>query len=83
MLFRSAETLNRMFKSPKPFIEFVLDEILSLYDLSNPKARESGMHEGIGYIKTLSAILQDKYKDYFAQRLGINQIGRASCRERV
>ena len=30
------------------------------------------MHEGVAYIKTLSAILQDRYKADFAQKLGIN-----------
>lgn len=66
------EELSDMIRTPKPFIEFVLDEILAGYNLGDPKAREAAMHEGIAYIKTLSAILQDKYKSYFAQRLGVN-----------
>jgi len=66
------ETLNNMFRDPKPFIEFVLEEMLSTYNLSDPKAKEAAMHEGVAYIKTLSAILQDKYKSDFAQQLGIN-----------
>ncbi len=64
--------LAEIFRKPQPFIEFVLDELLASYNLNDPKAKESSMHEGIAYIKTLSAILQDKYKNYFAQRLGIN-----------
>ncbi len=66
---RSKE-LADMFGSPKPFIEFVLDEILSLYDLTNPKAKESCMGEGVSYLKTLSPILQEEYKTYLASRLG-------------
>lgn len=66
------EELADMFRSPKPFIEFVLDEILSLYDLSDPKAKETSMQEAIAYLKTLSPMLQDRYKTYLAQRLGIN-----------
>jgi len=62
--------LATMFRSPKAFIEFVLDEILSLYDLRDPKAKETCMQDGIGYLKTLSPLLQEEYKTYLASRLG-------------
>jgi len=65
-----SEELANMFRDPKPFIEFVLDEILSLYDLSNPKEKESCMGEGVSYLKTLSPLLQEEYKTYLASRLG-------------
>jgi len=64
------EELGNMFRDAKPFIEFVLDEILSLYNLRDPKAKESCMQEGIAYLKTLSPILQEEYKTYLASRLG-------------
>ncbi len=64
------EELNTIFRSPKPFIEFVLDEILSLFDLQDPKAKEACMQEGVSYLKTLSPILQEEYKTYLAPRLG-------------
>ena len=64
------ETLANMFRSPKPFIEFVLDEVLSLYDLRDPKAKESCMNEGLSYLKSLSPLLQEEYKTYLASRLG-------------
>ena len=64
------EELANMFREPKAFIEFVLDEILSLYDLRDPKAKESCMGEGIAYLKTLSPLLQEEYKTYLASRLG-------------
>ncbi len=64
------EELANMFRDPKPFIEFVLDEILSLFDLSNPKEKESCMAEGVSYLKTLSPLLQEEYKTYLASRLG-------------
>ena len=47
----AVEELAIMFREAKPFIEFVLEEILSLYDLRNPKAKEDCMQEGIGYLK--------------------------------
>jgi len=65
-----SEELATMFRDPKPFIEFVLDEILSLYDLTNPKEKESCMGEGVSYLKTLSPLLQEEYRTYLASRLG-------------
>ena len=64
--------LAEMFRSPKPFIEFVLDELMSLYDMHDPKAREACLSEGIGYLKTLSPLLQEEYKSYLASRLGVS-----------
>ena len=64
------EELSNMFREARSFIEFVLDEILSLYNLKDPKAKESCMQEGIAYLKTLSPILQEEYKTYLASRLG-------------
>ena len=66
------EELADMFRTPKAFIEFVLDEIISLYNLLDPKAKESCMQDGVGYLKTLSPILQEKYKSYLASRLGVS-----------
>ena len=65
------ETLNNMFRTPKPFIEFVLEETLSTFDLNNPKHKEQALHESSGYLKTLSPLLQEEYKSFLAARLGI------------
>ena len=65
------ETLNTMFLSPKPFIEFVLEETLSSFDLNNPKNKEQALLESSGYLKTLSPLLQEEYKSFLAARLGI------------
>ncbi|HIP54445.1 MAG TPA: DNA primase [Sulfurimonas autotrophica] len=64
------EELGNMFREAKPFIEFVLDAILLLYNLKDPKAKESCMQEAVAYLKTLSPILQEEYKTYLASRLG-------------
>lgn len=68
----AVEELSNMFRKPQPFIEFVLDEILSLYNLSDPKEREFCMQDAIGYLKTLSPMLQEEYKSYLASRLGLS-----------
>jgi len=64
------ESLNNMFCEPKPFIEFVLDEILSSYNLRDPKDKEACMQDGVAYLRTLSGLLQEEYKTYLASRLG-------------
>ncbi len=66
------EELNTLFRSAKPFIEFSLDQILMQYNLANPKEKEKAMHEGVGYLKTLSALLQEEYKTYFSSKLGFS-----------
>lgn len=66
------DTLNAMFHSPKPFIEFVLEESLESFDLRNPKAKEQALHESIGYLKTLSPLLQEEYKSFLAAKLAIS-----------
>jgi DNA primase len=66
------DTLNAMFHSPKPFIEFVLEETLRGYDLRNPKAKEQALHESVGYLKTLSPLLQEEYRSFLAAKLAIS-----------
>ncbi|SFV75311.1 DNA primase [hydrothermal vent metagenome] len=64
--------LAKMFHSPTPFIDFVLQQILSLYNLNNPKEKESALTETTAYLKTLSPLLQEEYKPYLASQLGLN-----------
>ena len=64
------EELSAMFRGAKPFIEFVLEEILSLYNLQDPKAKEECLRDATAYLKTLSPLLQEEYKTFLASRLG-------------
>ena len=66
------ETLENLFHSPKPFIDFVLDMTIRSFDIRDPKAKERCLHECIGYLKTLSPLLQEEYKPYVASKLGIS-----------
>lgn len=68
----AVEELSNIFRKPQVFIKFVIDEILSLYNLNNPKAKESAMNEATAYLKNLSPLLQEEYKPYLASRLGIS-----------
>jgi DNA primase len=65
------DELNEIFKKPKPFINFVLEQIIALYDLRDPKAKEEALKQCTIYLKTLSALLQEEYKPVLASLLGI------------
>ncbi len=66
------EELGRMFRTPRPFIEFVLETILGTYDLSRPHDKEQAMREATAYLKTLSPLMQEEYKGFLAAHLGIS-----------
>lgn len=64
------DELNNMFRKSKPFIEFVFEEILTFYDIKNPKSKESAFRESLEYLKTLSIFLQEEYKSYLSSLFG-------------
>ena len=66
------EELNALLHRPIPFIEFVITETIATYNLSDPRAKESAMHESIAYLKTLSPLMQEEYRAFVASRLGIS-----------
>jgi len=66
------QRLGDLLRSSQPFIEFVLDQSNAAYDLKDPKAKEQALHEGLGYLKTLTPLLQEEYRPYLASKLGIS-----------
>ena len=66
------DKLNELFRTPKPFIEFVIEMTLSSYNIHNPKEKEKALSDLVGYLKTLSPLLQEEYKPFVASRLSIS-----------
>jgi len=66
------EEINTLFHHPIPFIEFVITETISTYNLNDPRAKEAALHEVIGYLKTLSPLMQEEYRAFVASRLGLS-----------
>lgn len=66
------EQLNTLLRRPIPFIEFVISEMISAYDLQDPKAKETALHENIAFLKSLSPLLQEEYRPFIASKLGIS-----------
>jgi len=65
--------LNELFATAKPFIPFVIDFIISKFDLSDPTQKQHALNEANDYLKTLSPIMQNEYSKNIASRLNINQ----------
>ncbi|RXJ54622.1 DNA primase [Candidatus Marinarcus aquaticus] len=65
--------LNQIFANPKPFIPYVIDYIVSKYDIRDPQNKQKALLEVNEYLKTLNPIFQDEYKRYVASRLNINE----------
>lgn len=66
------EQLNTLLRRPIPFIEFVISEMISAYDLQDPKAKETALHENVAFLKNLSPLLQEEYRPFIASKLGIS-----------
>ena len=64
--------LNALLHHPITFIEFVIREICSGYDLRDPRVKENALNECLGYIKTLSPLMQEEYRPFIASQLGIS-----------
>mgnify|MGYP003606172662 FL=1 len=67
------EELNKILSAPIAFIPFVIDCIISKYDINNPAAKQKALNEANDYLKTLSLLNQDEYKRYLAQKLNIKE----------
>ncbi len=65
--------LGQIFEHPKPFIPFVIDYIISKYDLKDPQNKQKALEESNEFLKTLNPIFQDEYKRYLASRLNVNE----------
>jgi len=65
------QKLRKLFAQPKPFIEFLLEAIVSSYDLANPKEKQKALFEGIEFLKSIPPLVAQEYRDYLAALLGI------------
>ncbi len=66
------EKLRRLFRTPKPMIEFSLEHIVSGYDLQDPLQKQKALEAAKGYLRKLSPLLQEEYTGYLAALLNID-----------
>ncbi len=64
--------LGESLRKPTPFVAFVIDMMLAKYNLTEPREKEQAMNESIGYLKTLTPLIQDEYRLHIASKLSIS-----------
>jgi len=67
-----SETVAKLLRDAKLLIPFVLEKIVSQYDLSDPRAKEAGFGAVKQYIDTLTPIIKDAYIPTAATLLGLS-----------
>ena len=67
-----SETVAKLLREAKPLIPFVLEMIVSMYDLNDPRAKEAAFGAVKQYLDTLSQIIKDAYIPMAATLVGIS-----------
>ncbi|PTB83516.1 DNA primase [Sulfurovum lithotrophicum] len=67
-----SEAVAKLLREAKPLIPFVLEKIVSQYDLRDPRAKEAGFGAVKQYIDTLTPIIKDAYIPTAATLLGLS-----------
>ncbi|MCW8821599.1 MAG: DNA primase [Sulfurovum sp.] len=67
-----SETVAKLLREAKPLIPFVLEMIVSMYNLNDPRAKEAAFGAVKQYLDTLSQIIKDAYIPMAATILGLS-----------
>ncbi|MRI58996.1 MAG: DNA primase [Epsilonproteobacteria bacterium] len=68
---KQTQKLQKLLTQPKPFVEFILETIVRSYDITDPRAKQKALDEGVEYLRTLPPILQEEYRHFLAALLEI------------
>jgi len=66
-----SETVAKLLRNAKPLIPFVLEMIVSMYNLNDPRAKEAAFGAVKQYLDTLSQIIKDAYIPMAATLVGV------------
>lgn len=66
-----SETVAKLLRQAKPLIPFVLEMIVSMYNLNDPRAKEAAFGAVKQYLDTLSQIIKDAYIPMAATLVGV------------
>ncbi len=66
-----SETVAKLLREAKPLIPFVLEMIVSMYNLNDPRAKEAAFGAVKQYLETLSQIIKDAYIPMAATLVGV------------
>lgn len=65
------DEVKGLLSSPIPFVRFVLEQIVLGYDLHNPLAKEKALKESLGFLHSLSPLLQEEYRQFLGKLLKV------------
>ncbi|GIT98726.1 DNA primase [Sulfurovum sp. TSL1] len=66
-----SESVAKLLRNAKPLIPFVLEMIVSMYNLNDPRAKEAAFGALKQYLETLSQIIKDAYIPMAATLVGV------------
>lgn len=65
------ERLRQLFSAPKPFVLFVLEQMLASFDMGNPIQKEEALKQARAFLSTLSEVMQIEYSPILANLINI------------
>jgi len=66
------EELKSLFNSPIPFIKFIIDSIITNYDLSNPNHKQKALEETKSFLQTMPSLIANEYKEYLSSAIKVD-----------
>ncbi len=67
------EKLNRLFNTAQPFVEYAIEIIAKKYNLHDGLEKQKALKEGMSYLQTLPATLQESYAGVLSGKLNLPQ----------
>ncbi len=67
------EKLNRLFGDAQPFVEFAIERIVKKYNLHDGLEKQKALKEGMEYLQSLPATLQESYQGVLSGALNLPQ----------
>jgi len=67
------EKLNRLFSEAQPFVEFAIERVVKRYNLHDGLEKQKALKEGMEYLQSLPATLQESYQGVLSGALNLPQ----------
>ncbi len=65
--------LEKLFSNPKPFVQFCIEHIVSLYDIKDAMQKQKALQEAEAYLKSLPAVIASSYQGFLASILNVKE----------
>lgn len=65
--------LDKLFRTPQPFVEFCIERIVKKHDINNPLEKQKALEEGSAYLKTLPPAVASSYSGMLSGKLKVSQ----------